>query len=147
VFKSILVAIDGSATSNRALEVAIDMARNSGAALHLIHVVREMQIPLNPGLMDAYRKLNQDRHDLLRTAGEQLLNQATRVAQSNGIDEAETSIGAGDPASAIIDYAAKHDNDLIVIGSRGLGNVESALLGSVSRKVCNSVKGNCLVIK
>jgi len=147
VFKSILVAVDGSATSDRALEAAIDMARTHGAALHIVHVVREMQIPLNPGLMDAYRKLQQDRHDLMRSAGEQLLNQAKRVAQSEGIDDVDTDVGSGDPASAIAGYAEKHGNDLVVIGSRGLGNVESALLGSVSRKVCNSVKSNCLVIK
>ncbi len=147
MFKSILVAIDGSATSTSALEIATELSEKFGAGLHLLHIVREMQVPLNPGLMEEYEKLQRQRHDLLNSAGEQLLNQAKRVAESKGIDSVESDIGSGDPATAIVDYAAKNQIDLIVIGSRGLGRVESMLMGSVSRKVSNTTKANCLIIK
>ena len=138
MFKSILVAIDGSAASTRALEIAAGLSEKFGAGLHLLHVVREMQVPLNPGLMEEYEKLQRQRHDLLNSAGEQLLNQAKRVAESKGIESVESDIGSGDPATAIVEYAAKNQIDLIVIGSRGLGRVESMLMGSVSRKVSNT---------
>ena len=147
MFKSILLAIDGSAASASALEMATGLSEKFGAGLHLLHVVREMQVPLNPGLMEAYEKLQRQRHDLLNSAGEQLLNQAKRVAESKGIDSVESDIGSGDPATAIVEYAAKHQIDLIVIGSRGLGRVESMLMGSVSRKVSNTTRANCLIIK
>ncbi len=147
MFKNILVAIDGSTASTSALETACELSEKFGAGLHLLHVVREMQVPLNPGLMEEYEKLQRQRHDLLKSAGEQLLNQAKRVAESKSIDSVESDIGSGDPATAIVKYAAKNQIDLIVIGSRGLGQVESMLLGSVSRKVSNTTKANCLIIK
>ena len=147
MFKNILVAIDGSQSSTNALEAAAELAQSSGGTLHILHVVREMQVPLTPGLMDAYEQLERQRHDLLNSAGEQLINQAKRAVESKGLDNIETDIGAGDPATAIVDYAAKEKVDLIVIGSRGHSKVESVILGSVSRKVSNSSKTSCLIIK
>ena len=130
-----------------ALEAAAKLSAKFGAELHILHVVRDMQVPLNPGLMEAYEKLQRQRHDILRSAGEQLINQAKRSVEARGIDAVETDIGSGDPASAVVDYAAKNKIDLIVIGNRGLGRVEGMLMGSVSRKVSNSTKTNCLIIK
>lgn len=147
VFKNVLVAIDGSKPSTNALEAAAELASKFGAKIHLVHVVREMQVPLNPGLMDAYEKLHRQRHDLLNAAGEQLLNQAKRSLESKGIDAVETDIGSGDPASAIVDYAGRNKIDLIIIGSRGLGQIEGMLMGSVSRKVSNTAKTNCLIMR
>ncbi len=147
MFSNILVAIDGSPSSTNALEKGIELSRKFGSGLHLLHVVREMQVPLNPGLMDRYEELQRQRHDFLRSAGEQTLNQAKRVAQSKGIESVKSDVGAGDPATAIISYADKNAIDLIVIGSRGLGQVEGMLMGSVSRKVANKTKADCLVVK
>ena len=147
MLKNILVAIDGSEASKNALQLAIELSEKYGAGLHLLHVVREMQVPLNPGLMEAYEKLERQRHDLLKSAGEQLLNQSKRVAETKGITALQADIGSGDPASAIVKYADKNQMDLIVIGSRGLGQIESLLMGSVSRKVSNMTKVNCLIVK
>ena len=147
MFKNILVSIDGSNSSTKALEAAVELAAGSGGKLRILHVVREMQVPLTPGLMEAYEKMQRQRQDVLTAAGEHLLTQAQRLAESKGLDDVETDIGAGDPASAIVKYAAKKKADLIVMGSRGLGQVEGMLLGSVSRKVSNTTKTNCLIIK
>ena len=149
MFKNILVAVDGSDSSNRALEAAAELAASSGGKLHILHVVREMQVPLNPGLMEAYEKMERHRQEVLKTVGEHLINQAKRAVESKGLDEdrIETDIGAGDPATAIVNYGAKNKADLIVLGSRGHSKVESLLLGSVSRKVGNTTKTNCLIIK
>ncbi len=147
MLKKILVAIDGSEASTNALQLATELSEKFSAGLHLLHVVREMQVPLNPGLMEAYEKLERQRHDLLKSAGEQLLNQSKRVAESKGITALQADIGSGDPASAIVKYADKNQMDLIVIGSRGLGQIESLLMGSVSRKVSNMTKVNCLIVK
>ena len=147
MFKNILVAVDGSTAATRALESAIQISDKFGAGLHLLHVVREMQMPLNPGLVDRYEEVQRQRHDLLRSAGEDILNQAKRMAQSKGIDSVESDIGSGDPATAIAGYADNKQIDLIVIGNRGLGQVHSMLMGSVSRKVSNIAKAACLIVK
>lgn len=147
VFKNILAAIDGSDASSKALEIATEISEKFGSNLHLLHVVRNMQVPLNPGIMEQYQDLERQRHDLLSTAGEQLLNQAKRVAEAKGVKVLNSDIGSGDPATAVVKYAAQKDIDLIIIGSRGLGGVENLLLGSVSRKVSNTTKANCLIVK
>ena len=147
MFKNILVAIDGSESSARAFEVAAGLSEKFGAGLHLLHVVREMQVPLYPGIMEEYEKLLRQRHDVLNTAGEQLLNQTKRVAKSKGVPSVETFVASGDPATAIVEHAAKQKIDLIVLGSRGLGRVTGMLMGSVSRKVSNTTGANCLIIK
>jgi nucleotide-binding universal stress UspA family protein len=147
VFKNILIAVDGSQSSTRALDAAADLAAKYGGKLHILHVVREMQVPLTPGLMDAYEKLQRHRHEVLTSAGEQLINQAKRAVESKGIETVDTDIGAGDPAAAIVDYAARNKIDLIVLGHRGHSQIEEFLMGSVSRKVSNTAKTNCLVIK
>lgn len=147
MFSNILVAIDGSPASTTALNKGIDLSLKYGAALHLLHVVRQMQVPLNPGLMDRYEELERQRHDFLRSAGEQSLNQAKRTAQSKGIESVKSDVGAGDPATEIVSYADKNAIDLVVMGSRGLGKVEGMLIGSVSRKVSNKTKADCLLVK
>jgi nucleotide-binding universal stress UspA family protein len=130
-----------------ALEKGIALSGKFASKLHLLHVVRQMQVPLNPGLMERYEELERQRHDFLRSAGEQTLNQAKRVAQSKGIEPVRSDFGAGDPATEIVSYADKNAIDLIVIGSRGLGKVEGMLMGSVSRKVGNQTKADCLIVK
>jgi len=147
MFKSILVAVDGSKASSTALDTAIGLAGQFDAGLHIMHVVREMQLPLNPGLMDKYQEVEQQRHDFLRSVGDEILNQARMAARSKGIDSIESDTGSGDPATAIAAYADKNKIDLVVIGSRGLGKVQSALLGSVSRKVSELTKAACLIVK
>jgi nucleotide-binding universal stress UspA family protein len=147
VFKNILVAVDGSTASTHALEMAIQISGKFDADLHLLHVVREMQLPLNPGLMEQYEEVQRQRHDLLRSVGEQILNQAKRVAQSKGVDSVKSDISSGDPATAIVDYAEKNQIALIVIGNRGLGQVQGMLMGSVSRKVSNITEAACLIVK
>ncbi len=148
--KNILVAIDGSKASTNVLKSATEMSEKFGAGLHLLHVVWELQIPsnpANPGLMGKFDIVEQQHHDLLTSSGEQLLNQAKRVAESKGITVLHAEIGSGDPANEIVKYADKNQMDLIVIGSRGLGQVKGLLMGSVSRKVCNMTKVNCLIVK
>ena len=147
MFKNILVAIDGSTASTHALEMAIQISGKFDADLHLLHVVRETQLPVNPALMDQYEAVQRQMHDLLRSAGEQILNQAKKVAQSKGVDSVKSDISSGDPATAIVDYAEKNQIALIVIGNRGLGQVQGMLMGSVSRKVCNITEAACLIVK
>jgi nucleotide-binding universal stress UspA family protein len=147
MFSNILVSIDGSDPSYRALDAAIELARKFDSKLHLVHVVREMQLPTNFGRLQDYEQASRSRHDLLTAAGEHMLSQAERSCESKGIKAPEIHMGSGDPANAIIGYGTRNAVDLIVMGSRGLGQVDGFLLGSVSRKVSNTAKVPCLIIK
>ena len=147
MFRNILVAVDGSKAAIGALDMAIEVADKFGATLHLLHVVREMQLPKELGGVADLDKVEKQRGSALKQVGEEILNQAKLVAQSKGVKSIEDSIGAGDPANAIVGYAADKPIDLIVLGSRGLGQVQGMLLGSVSRKVSNLAKVPCLLSK
>ncbi len=147
MFRNILVAVDGSKAAIGALDMAIEVADKFGATLHLLHVVREMQLPKELGGVAELDKVQKQRGSALKQVGEEILNQAKLVAQSKGVKSIEDSIGAGDPANAIVGYAADKPIDLIVLGSRGLGQVQGMLLGSVSRKVSNLAKVPCLLAK
>lgn len=146
MLSNILVAIDGSKPSTQALEMAIEMAKKFDAKLHLIHVVREMQLPPELQHFAELESVRGTRQDVLNTVGEQLVNQGKRVAETNGVTSVESDIGTGDPANAIIGYANRNGIDLIVLGSRGLGQVEGMLMGSVSRKVSNLATVPCMVV-
>jgi nucleotide-binding universal stress UspA family protein len=146
MLSNILVAIDGSKPSTQALEMAIEMAKKFDAKLHLIHVVREMQLPPELQHFAELESVRGTRQDVLNTIGERLVNQGKRVAETNGVTSVESDIGTGDPANAIIGYANRNGIDLIVLGSRGLGQVEGMLMGSVSRKVSNLATVPCMVV-
>ena len=146
MISNILVAIDGSKPSTQALEMAIEIAKRFDARLHLIHVVREMQLPPELQHFAELESVRGTRQDVLNTIGERLVNQGKRVAETNGVTSVESDIGTGDPANAIIGYANRNGIDLIVLGSRGLGQVEGMLMGSVSRKVSNLATVPCMVV-
>ncbi len=146
MFNNILVAIDGSEAATQALDMAIELAKKFDARLHMIHVVREMQLPADLQKFEEIETVRGTRQDVLNTIAEQLVNQGRRLAESNGVDSVEIDIGTGDPANAIVGYAKRNKVDLIVLGSRGLGQVEGMLLGSVSRKVSNMAAVPCLIV-
>ena len=68
-------------------------------------------------------------------------------AESTGVKDITTQILDGAPADMIIAAAENENADLIVMGSRGLGNFAGLLLGSVSHKVSHLSKCTCVTVK
>lgn len=81
-----------------------------------------------------------------REAGEHALQAAERLLQAAGVDY-ESEIGHGDPAHTLIEMAERHGCDAIIMGSRGIGGVRSALLGSVSHTVLHDSPVAVTVVK
>jgi nucleotide-binding universal stress UspA family protein len=125
--KQILVATDGSENGRHALDEAVELAAAAGAKLTVVYV-RHVPPPVL-GEPFYQRSLSVE----LRHANETVAI-ATGVAHTAGV-EAEAEVLEGDPAKRIVELARLLDVDLIVVGSRGLGTVANALLGSVSRDV------------
>lgn len=123
-FRSIVVAIDGSPESWRALEMAAGLTRIAGAKLTLVYafepILRELGEP-NLSRVIGERT----------TQGEALLTDAQAFVEDLA---PELAVIEGPAADAIVRVAATHGADLIVMGARGLGGVR-ALLGSVSSRV------------
>jgi nucleotide-binding universal stress UspA family protein len=79
--------------------------------------------------------------------GDQIISRAERAARNKGVKDIATRVDDGDPARCIIERAKAEGANLIVLGSRGLGDLEGLFMGSVSHKVSHLAKCSCVTVK
>lgn len=158
--KNILVPIDGSKHSDKAVHLAADMAAKYGAKLTLLHVYLTGRVP------DDIRKLSDKKSktepamavgagyveahespEVLDEIADKLLAKAEEAARNAGANEIETVKTGGVASEEILDNADKTNADLIVMGSRGLGGLKGLLVGSVSHKIQNLAKCSVITVK
>ena len=145
MFKKILVPIDGSRHSTRAITAAAEMAKHYDASIFLLHVIRNMSLPKEIMEMIRAGEVTQSRMEILEDSAEIILDSAQEKLEQAGISGAERACLIGDEASMVADYAEQNGIDLIVLGHRGL-NPGGELLGSVARKILNTTDITCLVV-
>jgi nucleotide-binding universal stress UspA family protein len=120
----VLVGIDGSNHSDRALLEAVTLAKKYSGFVKVITVYgRGME-----------------------KKAEEILDHAKFYVE-NEVDYELSAILGSNPARALRNTAAHENFDLIVVGSRGLGSKVSLLLGSISRRVVANAECNVLVVK
>ncbi len=137
MFRSILVALDGSEHSERALDEAIDLARSEGARLTLLSVGVQPQI-----YPTAFAITLSDVE--LTAAAEAVLEEAAAKVPDDVRFATVTRVGRA--ADQILKRAADGQHDLIVMGSRGHGAATSFLVGSVSHAVLNRSPRAVLIV-
>jgi nucleotide-binding universal stress UspA family protein len=174
MFKSIVVAFDGSAHASRALDIGAEMSSQFEAPLGIIYVIDKssMQIPDEMRTMIEVEHIGDPRpralvdlqsapsalvsrmaqvgSDSVNTAFEYadwLIGHAEECARRDGATGIESRVAEGDPAEQVVDFARQRDADLIVSGCRGMGRVKSALLGSVSSRILHLSEASCLTVK
>lgn len=136
--KKILVAVDGSARSGVVVEKAIEMARAFQSAIVLLHV-RPKVLDL---LGQPYYQQVLDRYIAL---GDNTVAPHKQTLEKSGL-ESEVLILEGDPAEMIHEAAHVEKCDLIIMGTRGLTNIQGMALGSVSHKVLHGVESMVLLV-
>ncbi|MGM0985466.1 MAG: universal stress protein [Pseudomonadota bacterium] len=143
MFHSILVPVDGSEHARKALSVACQLARQQGAALHLLHIPEELahETTLVWGIGAIAVEASREERN---AAGKQVIDRATEAARELGATNIETAIEQGDPARTILSEARRRGVDAIVMGSRGLSDLKGLVVGSVSHKVSHAA--DCTVI-
>jgi len=129
MFRSILVALDGSPAAAKALEQAIDLARSEGARLTLISVADLPRWRFS-GFPLAVPFPNETE---LEREAEQIVERAEALVPEDV--PVSTVVRRGPVVKAILKRIETGEHDLVVVGSRGLGPAGSLLLGSVSRGV------------
>lgn len=134
----ILVPLDGSKTSSNGLDTAIFLARQCGATITGLHVVSIYPQHLGDLVTPLKAKLVKD--------AEKFMEQAKVKSAQNGI-VFHHKIIYGDPQSDVINFVKQNKFDLIVIGSRGLGGIKEAFLGSVSNAIVHKSHVPVLVVK
>ena len=146
----ILCAIDGSPSAQKALEFAADLAREKAGKLLVMHVQHAHGSGLvTPGLAELERveNIRVTEADVLRGAAQRVVEQGAAFARERGVPSVEALVGEGDPAARIIEVARDRGADVIVIGSRGLGDLQGLLLGSVSHKVAHQAPCSCIIVR
>ena len=141
MFKTILVAVDGSGHAKNAVRYAADLAKTYGAALVLLAVGG--QRPLAAPLAELAQSEDLSRSEIFR----RILSSALALAEVSSDLEVERLVCDGDPGDETLAQAERLGADLIVIGSRGLGAYAELLLGSVSRKVLHLAKVPVMVVR
>lgn len=135
--RSILVPVDGSPSSRRAVRLASEMARAFGARLTLLHVSPVRELPV---LMAEAEEARESEEAQL------VLGEEAKAARSVGVDPT-VELRHGRASSQIVQFAAERAPDLIVMGTRGLTGARSVLLGSVSRAVSRRAKAEVVLVR
>jgi nucleotide-binding universal stress UspA family protein len=141
VFTNILIAIDGSDASQRALARAVDEARVWNAKLHVLYVVETglfSSLPTDNTVEIMYRVLEKE--------GTSVLERAKKYAAEKGIT-VTTHIKQGHAGSEVIALADQEMSDLIIVGSHGKSQADRLLIGSVSTFVVSHSKVTTMVVR
>ena len=141
-FSKILVAVDFSETSNRALDAAVDLAKQFGARLEIVHAFTSpvpAMYPYDVGLPDT---LLRD----ARNAAKEMLKAESEKVESAGLS-VRTHMTETPAASSIARVAAEIEADLLVIGTRGHSGLKHILMGSVAEHAVRDSPCSVLVVK
>ena len=145
MYQRILVPIDGSATSEHALQEAIKMA-DGKARFHLLYVLEEIySLDAEGYAFIDYAALQQ----AVRHSGERTLALAAKKVRQSGM-EAETALleANGERIASVIEGEARHwQADLIVIGTHGRSGLNRLLLGSVAEGVVRVASVPVLLVR
>jgi nucleotide-binding universal stress UspA family protein len=142
---NILVAVDGSEYSKKALEFAIELADKFSGRLRLVHVPQGVAADRVMVLGGASMMIHAN-HEQIEAAGRELVEAARKLAEEQLPGRVDTELRGGDPAAEIVASAEENEVDCIIIGSRGLGDFGGMLLGSVSHKVNHTAPCTCITV-
>ena len=142
----ILLATDGSEEAALAAQSVADLAARTGSELHVVHVGETLG-PGYSGYM-GYEEgvLPSAQEDLQRQAQEVLEAQVERIAVAEGL-RVQSHLRLERPDKEIVALGEEIGAELIVIGSRGLGGVRRALMGSVSDSMVRYAHCPVLVVR
>jgi len=172
MIKKILVPVDGSPHSVKAVELASDLASKYEAEIVLLHVLLRGHMP--DGLKKAIeievgtRKTSADnlvnmpqqimarvgsKKDIqlsleeLNYIGKYVLSNVSTICRDKGVAKVHERVEEGNPANVIINIAKEVSADMIVMGNRGLSDLQGMLVGSVSHKVSHLAKCTCVTVR
>jgi nucleotide-binding universal stress UspA family protein len=142
LISKILVPIDGSENSLRALNHGLFLSSKLKSKITILYVI---EVP--PFVYIQSQKLINSVMIALEKEAKDILNIGKNLAKKYDIEPGMVFLEGGNIGSIIIDYDEKNNFDFIVIGSRGKGKFKQALLGNVSHRVLHHSKNPVLIVK
>ena len=145
-YTRVMVAVDGSKTSEIAFKKAVDIiARNQGK-LYIAHIVdtRTLQVfPQYERPLNGSDFLNQQSN-----AAKQTLDKYKEWAEQRDVTDIEIIIKNGSPRTELADVLPEeYEIDLLILGATGLNAIERAFVGSVSQYVVRNASSDVLIVR
>lgn len=137
---NILVPVDGSENSDRAVRYAIEMLKGGGGKLHLLNV----QAPVGGGVSTFVRRADIESYH--RDEGEKALASALKICADADMP-AEKHISVGRPGELVAEFAERVNAAMVVMGTRGHTGLAGVLLGSVAQDVIAQAKVPVCLVK
>ncbi|MGH3651278.1 MAG: universal stress protein [Acidimicrobiia bacterium] len=137
----VVVGVDGSPESLRAVEVGMEQARLRGASLHVVHCadVTPATLHLKGGVTTSTRDIANQQH------------QDVWDKVKPGLDSTDLEVTTveliGYPADELADHCAETGAVLLVLGTRGRGRIKTAMLGSTSMRALEHAPSDVLIAK
>ena len=138
----IIVATDGSAGANRAIDTAARLAKAMGADLLILTVGGN----ISGEELRRLASIDGDVSEALKSASDRVLERARKRALRIGAIAIKLQCGWGDPAEVIIDAVRREKATILVVGRRGRGRLSGLLLGSISQKVASLAPCTVMVV-
>jgi nucleotide-binding universal stress UspA family protein len=142
MFETIVVGTDGSDTAAEAVRRAADMAKDSGAALHVVSAYK----PLEGAHLKGGGPEGGEWHLGQDVKVETILRDTLDRLGDSGLNVTEHAL-KGDPADAIIAVAESEGADLVVVGNKGMTGARRFLLGSVPGKVSHHAPCTVMIVR
>jgi len=145
MYQRILIPVDGSETATKAMVTALQLARDSGGQVHLVHVVEGM----TPLAADPYGAYSGEVIEIMRQSGSKILEDASDVAKAAGVTaDTELFDNFGERlAEVVADAAIRFNADLIVVGTHGRRGLGRMMLGSGAEQIIRLAPVPVLVIR
>jgi nucleotide-binding universal stress UspA family protein len=146
MYKNIVVGTDGSPGASAAVDAAIELARLTGATLHVVNahkVMTAQHIAATTGVGIPMTDVLES-NDALHAGGQKVCDEAVERAGSAGV-KTEAHCLPGDAADALLQVAQDARCDLLVVGNRGMTGVRR-MLGSVPKKLSHHSPASLLIV-
>ncbi|MEO7965004.1 MAG: universal stress protein [Gemmatimonadaceae bacterium] len=141
IYASIIIPLDGSATAEKAIPLAVAIARRAGSRIELVHVHDEGVLVANAPMLDSRWE-----DDQAREMGGAIRALAQRLARDTGLGITAVTL-RGLPAPSLVRHATDHAADLIVMTTHGRSGFSHAWFGSVAERVIHSASTPVLVVR
>src|SRR4051794_9603214 len=141
--RAIVVGTDGSETAQQALREAGDLAKSTGAKLHIVSAyvpAAGTRLAGSEGPERAQWVVGPD------VQVDSVLDEAAGAMHARGVDT-ECHARKGDPADALLEVAEQERADMIVVGNKGMTGTKRFLLGSVPDKVSHHAPCSVLIVR
>ena len=145
MYESILVATDGSAHALEALSVALELAEPERGVVYVLNVPERPKANDALGIAAGAPDLNVSREEVLQHGQNLIAEVLSKVGEHRGASVVPIA-RLGDPVDVILEEAEQRHVDAIVLGSRGMSDFKSMVMGSVSHKVAHLAPCKTVVV-